>query len=64
MTEKIEEILERVDRVQIGFFPTPLEIAERLTDILGGPNILFKRDDCTGLAFGGNPSVFAFKEIR
>jgi 1-aminocyclopropane-1-carboxylate deaminase/D-cysteine desulfhydrase-like pyridoxal-dependent ACC family enzyme len=27
---------------------------ERLTDALGGPRVLVKRDDCTGLALGGN----------
>ena len=34
--------------------PTPLESAPRLSRILGGPRILIKRDDLTGLAFGGN----------
>ena len=34
--------------------PTPLEPLARLTEHLGGPSILVKRDDCTGLALGGN----------
>ena len=34
--------------------PTPLEPMENLTRILGGPNLYIKRDDCTGLATGGN----------
>ncbi|HTY57518.1 MAG TPA: D-cysteine desulfhydrase family protein [Bacteroidota bacterium] len=34
--------------------PTPLQRLERLTAHLGGPRILMKRDDMTGLAFGGN----------
>ena len=34
--------------------PTPLEHLERLSEQLGGPCIYIKRDDCTGLAFGGN----------
>jgi 1-aminocyclopropane-1-carboxylate deaminase/D-cysteine desulfhydrase-like pyridoxal-dependent ACC family enzyme len=34
--------------------PTPLEECPRLSDALGGPRILVKRDDATGLAFGGN----------
>src|SRR5262249_26074120 len=34
--------------------PTPLEPLARLTKHLGGPSILVKRDDCTGLALGGN----------
>jgi D-cysteine desulfhydrase family pyridoxal phosphate-dependent enzyme len=50
----IGSLLERHDRVKLGFLPTPLEYVERLTKALGGPKIFFKRDDCTGLAFGGN----------
>jgi D-cysteine desulfhydrase family pyridoxal phosphate-dependent enzyme len=34
--------------------PTPLEPLDRLSDWLGGPRILVKRDDQTGLALGGN----------
>lgn len=41
-------------RKQLGFFPTPLVALDRLSDRLGGPRILMKRDDQTGLASGGN----------
>ncbi len=41
-------------RERIGTFPTPLEFMPRLTETLGGPRIYLKRDDLTGLAFGGN----------
>lgn len=41
-------------RVRLGHFPTPLEPMSRLTAHLGGPNLFIKRDDCTGLATGGN----------
>lgn len=41
-------------RVQLGHFPTPLEPMDRLSEALGGPRIWVKRDDCTGLASGGN----------
>ncbi len=41
-------------RVSLGHFPTPLERLPRLSDFIGGPEIYVKRDDCTGLAFGGN----------
>lgn len=41
-------------RVSIATLPTPLQFAERLTEQLGGPRIFIKRDDLTGLAFGGN----------
>jgi L-cysteate sulfo-lyase len=34
--------------------PTPLDRLDRLSDHLGKANIYIKRDDCTGLAFGGN----------
>jgi D-cysteine desulfhydrase family pyridoxal phosphate-dependent enzyme len=34
--------------------PTPIEALPRLSDVLGGPCLLIKRDDLTGLAFGGN----------
>src|SRR5262249_9387202 len=36
--------------------PTPLEEAPRFSAALGGPRILIKREDLTGLAFGGNKS--------
>ena len=41
-------------RVDLGFLPTPLEPLDRLSTSLGGPRIWIKRDDCTGLATGGN----------
>jgi len=41
-------------RVRLATLPTPLQFAERLTQTLGGPRIYMKRDDLTGLAFGGN----------
>ena len=34
--------------------PTPIEDMPRLTKLLGGPKLFIKRDDCTGLALGGN----------
>ena len=41
-------------RLQIAHLPTPIEPLPRLTEALGGPRLLVKRDDQTGLAFGGN----------
>src|SRR5262249_25289120 len=38
----------------LAHLPTPLESMDRLTETLGGPRVLVKRDDCTGLALGGN----------
>lgn len=40
--------------VPLAFLPTPLHPLERLSRHLGGPQISVKRDDLTGLAFGGN----------
>ena len=41
-------------RVSLAHLPTPLEHMPRLSAELGGPKIWVKRDDCTGLATGGN----------
>jgi len=41
-------------KTQLGFFPTPISELKRLSKKLGGPRIFIKRDDLTGLAFGGN----------
>jgi D-cysteine desulfhydrase family pyridoxal phosphate-dependent enzyme len=40
--------------VPLAHLPTPLEPMDRLAAALGGPRLLVKRDDCTGLALGGN----------
>ncbi len=42
------------DRVTLAHLPTPLYKLERLTKLLGGPELFIKRDDETGLATGGN----------
>lgn len=41
-------------RLNFAHLPTPIEPLSRLSDALGGPRIWIKRDDQTGLAFGGN----------
>jgi 1-aminocyclopropane-1-carboxylate deaminase/D-cysteine desulfhydrase-like pyridoxal-dependent ACC family enzyme len=46
--------LARFPRVKLAHVPTPLEACPRLSAALGGPSIHVKRDDLTGLAFGGN----------
>jgi D-cysteine desulfhydrase family pyridoxal phosphate-dependent enzyme len=43
-----------IGRVRFAHLPTPIEELPRLSESLGGPRILVKRDDQTGLAFGGN----------
>ncbi len=52
--DALRKRIDAVPRVRLGHFPTPLEYLPRLTEAIGGPRILIKRDDCTGLAFGGN----------
>jgi len=42
-----------IPRIEISHTPTPLEFAPRLSEELGC-NLFIKRDDCTGLAGGGN----------
>jgi 1-aminocyclopropane-1-carboxylate deaminase/D-cysteine desulfhydrase-like pyridoxal-dependent ACC family enzyme len=51
---QIQEKLARLPRVHLANLPTPLEPLPRLTAALGGPHLFVKRDDLTGLAFGGN----------
>jgi len=51
--------LARFNPVRFAHLPTPLEPLPRLTEALaspggGGPTLWVKRDDCTGLAGGGN----------
>lgn len=48
--------LGKLPRVRIANLPTPLDEAPRLREALGpnAPRIFVKRDDLTGLAFGGN----------
>jgi len=43
-----------IPRLHFAHLPTPIETLSRLSEILGGPHLLIKRDDQTGLAFGGN----------
>lgn len=43
-----------IARLLFAHLPTPIETMSRLSDVLGGPRLLVKRDDQTGLAFGGN----------
>ena len=44
----------QIPQVELGHFPTPLEECPRLSEALRGPRIFIKREDCSGLAFGGN----------
>ncbi|MCU1726793.1 D-cysteine desulfhydrase [Pseudomonas sp. 7P_10.2_Bac1] len=46
--------LSRFPRIRFAHLSTPLEPMANLSKLLGGPNLWIKRDDCTGLAGGGN----------
>ncbi len=54
----MSDALDRLDampRARLGHYPTPLEAMPNLAAALGRAGGLYvKRDDCTGLAFGGN----------
>jgi D-cysteine desulfhydrase len=41
-------------RAPLAYLPTPIERLDRLSKLLGGPELWIKRDDQTGLATGGN----------
>ena len=46
--------MNNIPRLHFAHLPTPIEELPNLSKALGGPRILVKRDDQTGLAFGGN----------
>jgi L-cysteate sulfo-lyase len=50
----LSERLAGFPRLGLADLPTPLEPMERLTAHLGGPRLWVKREDATGLGFGGN----------
>ena len=47
-------VLESLPRIRLAHLPTPLQRAPRLAAAIGIHDLWIKRDDCTGLAFGGN----------
>src|SRR3979411_1780503 len=50
----MRERIARIPRLRIAVRPTPMMEAPNLARHLGGPRIFIKRDDLTGVAFGGN----------
>ncbi|MEM7029492.1 MAG: D-cysteine desulfhydrase family protein [Chloroflexota bacterium] len=55
--QKAQHLQQKIDslpRIQLGVRPTPLDQLAHLSTSLSGPDIYMKRDDLTGLAFGGN----------
>lgn len=51
--ELLKEKIDAFPRVKLAFLPTPLEKLEKFSNMFN-KNIYIKRDDQTGLAFGGN----------
>ena len=51
---ELNGLCQRLPRFPLAHLPTPLEYLPRFSRALNGPRIWIKRDDCTGLAFGGN----------
>jgi D-cysteine desulfhydrase/L-cysteate sulfo-lyase len=51
---EIKRLIDGMPRVRLAQLPTPLHELPRLSAALGGPRIFVKRDDLTGLGFGGN----------
>ena len=50
----LTEKLSAFPRLGLAQLPTPLEPMKRLTDHLGGPRLWVKREDASGIGFGGN----------
>ncbi|MGB5329748.1 MAG: cysteine desulfhydrase, partial [Gammaproteobacteria bacterium] len=48
-------LTEDFPRVELSHLPTPLELLRNVS-VEFGTRVWIKRDDCTGLAFGGNKS--------
>lgn len=54
--ESLKQIVDEFPRCRLCHLPTPFERMANLSRELGGVNLFIKRDDQTGLAFGGNKS--------
>jgi 1-aminocyclopropane-1-carboxylate deaminase/D-cysteine desulfhydrase-like pyridoxal-dependent ACC family enzyme len=62
---KLKSRIDSFPKVSLAELPTPLQELPRLSAALGGPRILMKRDDLTGMAFGGNKTrMFEFLLAR
>lgn len=52
--QDLRTTLDGCNRLALADLPTPLENMPKLSALLDGPRIIVKREDQTGLAFGGN----------
>src|SRR5437660_3178727 len=51
---EVRTTIAKLPRVPLAHLPTPLEEAPRFARRIEGPRVFLKRDDCTGMLFGGN----------
>lgn len=66
MTDELRGALARFPRVALAEIPTPLHDCPRLAAAIGVSRLFVKRDDLTGLAFGGNKTrkfAFTFADV-
>lgn len=52
--EEVRRVLADLPRLHLAHLPTPLDEAPRFAERIGVGRVLIKRDDCTGVLFGGN----------
>src|SRR5262245_23680039 len=52
--EQLRQCAARLPRIRLAHLPTPMEEAPRFSRRIEGPPVYLKRDDCTGMLFGGN----------
>lgn len=53
--DELQAAIDRLPRVELADLPTPLHDCPRFSEAVGGNvRVMVKRDDLTGLAFGGN----------
>lgn len=66
--EKLNQLnnaLAKIKKIELGVFPTPLHELKNMSKMFNGPRILFKREDLSGLAFGGNKTrMFEYSLAR
>ena len=65
--EELEKAISKLPRIRLVNLPTPLEKCARFSETLSVPCILIKRDDLTGLVFGGSKSrklEFILAEVK
>ncbi len=52
--KELRRVVRNLPRLDLAHLPTPLEEIATFADEVHGPRLFIKRDDCTGLLFGGN----------